>query len=50
MFTIYETQNNQTINHAETAPVLFDSKAAARKYAKQLNDHFNTTVYKVGKA
>lgn len=50
MYTIYETRNSQTINHAETAPVLFNSNAAARRYAKQLNDHFKTTAYKVGKA
>ena len=50
MYTIIETRNSQSINHAETAPVLFNSKAAARRYAKQLNKYFGTTVYRVGKA
>ena len=46
LYAIIEVKDGKTVNHAENAAVLFTSRAAAKRYAKTLNKHYNTNTYK----
>lgn len=45
MYTIIEKTPGGIINHGENAAVLFSSKAAAKRYARKLNNFYGVNSY-----